>query len=351
MPRCIKIQGIREKVGNMRHKYIMEGPGVSGVKRIEAPEIAPQGSEVQIQMMFSSLNFHDWVTISGLIPWIKYPRVPLSDGCGVITAMGPNCQKFAVGDRVMPNFYPLWQTGRPNATVRKEILGETLDGTMQSFLNISEDSVVLAPPTLSDLQCATLGCAGLTAWSALMEETSTGSDDIVLLQGTGGVSLAGLKIAKAQGATVVITSSSDEKLEEARSHGADFTVNYRATPEWDAEVLKQTGGVTRVLDTGGSATLGKAVKCTVHDGVIAVIGVLSGIEPASISVIDVMQKNIGIKGITVGSTDSFERYVRYIDEKKLQPVVSDTVDCSELPLAMKMLEEGRHFGKIAIAIA
>lgn len=334
----------------MAFAYQLMGAGVETLAKNTVKEVEPDDNQVKIRVMASSINYHDYVTLIGLIPTLKFPLVPMSDGCGEVVSVGKSVDRFKVGDRVLPMFYPEWISGRPDPSKKRDILGETIDGCLQEFLCVDQDKAVLAPGHMSDAQAATLVCAGLTAWYPLMEENRLTDDHIVLLQGTGGVSLAALQIAKAIGAKVVITSSSDEKLAQAKSLGADYLINYKSHPYWEQEVIRLCGPVDITLDTGGPGTLGKATQCTKHDGFIAVIGILTGIDMAPISVIDVMQKNITIKGITVGCSESFERLCRFTEEHAIEPVISHTIDASEMAKGIELLSSGSHFGKISVNV-
>ncbi|MFT5048411.1 MAG: NADPH:quinone reductase-like Zn-dependent oxidoreductase [Porticoccaceae bacterium] len=334
----------------MAFRYEMTAAGVDSVRRVETDMSGPEPGQVQIRIRASSLNFHDFVTLSGFIPGIDYPRVPLSDGCGEITAVGEGVEGFAEGERALPLFYPQWLSGRPSKQNKGIILGENVDGCLQEYLNIDAASVVKAPSSLTDEQAATLNCAGLTAWYALMEEGQLTADKTVLIQGTGGVSLFALQFAKAVGATVVATSSSEEKLRQLREMGVDHLVNYKDNPDWEKQVMKLSGGVDLVIDVGGQTTLGRSVSCTKTDGFIAVIGVLSGFDAASVSVIDVMQKNLTIKGITVGCAESFKRMCAFVGQHAITPCISHTVNADNLAYGIELMQTRKHFGKIAIRV-
>jgi len=334
----------------MAFRYEMTGPGITSVRRTEVEVEAPAAGEVQVRMRASSLNFHDLVTLLGLIPGVEYPRVPLSDGCGDIVAVGEGVNQFTAGDRVISLFYPSWQSGRPDAGKKRLILGESTDGCLQEFINLPAESVVKAPSNVSDAQAASLVCAGHTAWYALVEEGALTAGQTVLVQGTGGVSLFALQIAKALGANVVATSSSDSKLARMRELGADHLVNYKEHPNWGEEVLRLTGGVDAVIDVGGETTLAQSVSCAKIDGFIAVIGVLGGFGDASVSIIEVMQKNLNLRGITVGCGQSLERFCRFVEEKALLPQISHTFPASDLEGALALMQDNAHFGKIAIAV-
>ena len=335
----------------MAFAYQMTAPGADHVQRNDIEARAPGVDEVQLRMSATSLNFHDLVAISGFMPHMAYPRVPMSDGVGEIVALGAGVTGLSIGDRVIPNFCPDWLDGRPAPQKKKRVLGETTDGCLQEFLTIEANCVVAAPSHMSDLEAATLPCAGHTAWYAMMEEAGLQAGQTVLVQGTGGVALLGLQIAKAAGARVVITSSSEEKLDRARALGADIGINYTEHPDWEQQVLSLAGPVDIVLDLGGQKTLGKSVSCTRDDGTIAVIGVLSGFDAALVSVIDIMQKNLTLKGITVGCAASHRRMNQFLEQHRIQPVVSDVFEAGELADAIDLMAAGGHFGKIALTIA
>lgn len=334
----------------MAYRYVMTAPGAEHVEREEVDVAPPAPGEVQVRMRASSLNYHDLVTLLGFIPDIDYPLVPMSDGCGEVVAVGEGVRDLAVGDPVLSTFYPRWQSGRPSPARKALTLGENTDGCLQEFLNLPVDSVVRAPKNLSAVEASTLVCAGHTAWYALMEEWCLHGDATVLVQGTGGVSLFALQFAKALGATVVATTSSAEKAEKLRALGADHVINYIEYPDWEQQVMTLTGGVDAVVDVGGEATLGKSVACTKVDGFIAVIGVLSGFGEGAVSIIDVMQKNLTIKGITVGCADSLDRLCRFVEGNDLHPLISHTLEAGELAKGVELMSSGKHFGKIAFTL-
>lgn len=334
----------------MAFRYEMTGPGIDKLVRAEREPAPPGPGEVQLRLRASSLNFHDYVTLIGLVPHLDYPRVPLSDGCGDVVAVGEGVSAFAPGDRVVTLFYPRWHSGRPTADSKALILGESTDGCLQEFLSIDARSVVRAPANLDDAQAAALVCAGHTAWYALMEEGRLRAGQTVLVQGTGGVSLFALQLAKAAGAQVVATSSTDAKLQKLKALGADHLVNYHAHPDWECEVMRLTGGVDVVIDVGGESTLGRSVACTHTDGFIAVIGVLSGFGLAPVSIIDIMQRNLTLKGVTVGCGESLARFCQFVEAHAIEPVISHRLPAAELARGVALMEGNRHFGKIAITV-
>ncbi len=334
----------------MAFAYQLMAAGADQVRRNTVEEAQPAAGEIKIRMRASSMNYHDFTVLLGFMPNMQYPRVPMSDGCGEVVAVGDGVDNFVVGDRAMPMFFPDWRSGRPRTDLKRRVLGDSVDGCLQEYFCIAAGAAVKAPAHMTDAEASTMVCAGLTAWYPLMEEFGITDQHTVLLQGTGGVSLAGLLIAKAVGAKVAITSSSDEKLERCKALGADYLINYNTHEDWHKEVYRQTGGVDITLDNGGQHTLGKAAKCTNDDGFIAIIGVLSGFESAEIPFIDVMQKNMTIKGVTVGCAESFDRYARFAEQHALKPVISDTLAADQLEEAVALMGAGGHFGKIAIAI-
>lgn len=334
----------------MAFRYEMTAPGAENLRRVDAETFAPGLGEVQLRMRASCLNYHDFVTMIGLLPHVVYPHVPLSDGSGLVEHVGEGVEGISVGDRVLPLFYPHWHRGRPTAASKRQILGETTDGCLQQFLDVGYRSLVAAPANLSDAEAATLPCAALTAWYALFEEAKLQAGQTVLVQGTGGVSLFALQFAKAIGARVVATSASAAKLEKLKALGADDTINYRDHPDWDKQVMEMTGGVEVIVDVGGQSTLAQSIHCAATDATIAVIGVLGGFDRAPVSVIEVMQKNLAIKGITVGCAESFHRMCRFIEKHDIKPIISHTFHASELAAALEVMQAGDHFGKISILI-
>lgn len=323
---------------------------MEGIIVVDRRTPEPAAGQALVRVGGSCLNFHDTVVVRGLIPGLRYPLVPLSDGCGEVVALGDGVSRVSIGDRVTANFYPDWLEGRPTPRAKRRIIGERLDGWCAEYIAIEADALVRAPAHLDELEAATLPCAALTAWSAL-GEASVRPGDLVVVQGTGGVSLFTLQFAKAIGASVLLTSSSDEKLERGRSLGADHLVNYREHPDWASRVVEISDGrgADVVVDVGGQETLGQAVLATRMDGHVSLVGVLSGYGAAEIPVAIAMTRNIAIKGITVGSRRDFEAMNAFIEQHSIRPVISDTFEMADLSSAVEHIEQGRHFGKVAIA--
>jgi NADPH:quinone reductase-like Zn-dependent oxidoreductase len=279
----------------------------------------------------------------------KLPLVPLSDGCGVVEEVGEGVSRVAKGDRVAPIFFQKWLSGDANIEGLITSMGGPLDGCWQEYRVLSEQGVVKAPDHLADAQVATLPCAALTAWRALVTESGVKAGDTVLLQGTGGVSIFALQFAKAAGAEVIITSSSDEKLERAKALGADHVINYRETPATSKMVREITGwrGVDQVVEVGGAETLKEALKSIRLGGRISIIGNVSG-NTADLRIGAVIATRVVMQGISVGSRDDFEAMNRAIALHKIDPVVDKVMPFDAGREAFDHMEAGKHFGKICI---
>lgn len=316
----------------------------------ERPVSTPLEGEVLIKVHASSVNFHDTVNLAGLI-WGPWPRVPMTDGAGEIVALGSGVTTLAVGDRVMGAFHPGWLDGAPTPQAKAEVPGDSGDGWLQQYRIAKVEGLVASPAHLSDIEAATLPCAGVTAWNALLE-ANIGEGDVVVTQGTGGVSLFAVQLARALGASVILTSSSDEKLEIGSRLGATHVINYRDKPEWDVEVKRITNGrgADLVVDLGGPETLAKSVRASRMGGTVAVIGVLTGFDVAPIPVADVMLNNIRLIGITVGSVLSFAAMCKVMARDGIRPHISHVFDWNDLGEAVRVLQSGEHVGKIALRI-
>lgn len=314
------------------------------------PVPAPGDGEAVVRVRASSMNFHDLVNLLGVIdgPW---PRVPMSDGAGEVVTVGHGVRRLEIGDRVTGAFLPRWSHGPPDPRVERYVPGDAGDGWLQQYMRFPATALVPVPEHLSDLEAATLPCAGTTAWNAL-RAASLKAGDVVVCLGTGGVSLLALQIAKAHGAEVVLTSSSDDKLRVGESLGADHLVNYRSTPEWDRAVRDLTGGrgADVVLDIGGEATLPRSVRAVRRAGTVAVIGALGGAGTAEISIFDVMGGNVHLVGITVGSVADHAALCRAVALHEIRPPTSHTLDWSEIAEAMRVMQAHEHVGKIVLRV-
>lgn len=321
---------------------------IEGMDLVEQPEPEPGLGQVAVRIRAASLNYRDLLTVQGKGGPHRLPLIPFSDAAGEVMAVGEGVTRVSVGDRVCPMFFPAWLDGRPSAGGRRLALGGTRPGVLQERMLLDAEGVSLIPPHLSFVEAATLPCAALTAWRALFEEARIRPGETVLVQGTGGVSIFALQFAKLAGATVIVTSSSDEKLERARALGADHTINYRSVREWGrAAAVWAGGGVDHVVEVGGKDTLQQSIEAANIGGTILVIGVLSGFSQ-DINIPSVFGKNLHIIGLSVGSRRMFENMASAIGRNRMKPVVDRTFDFHAVPEALKLMQQGGHFGKIAI---
>ncbi|WOF74564.1 NAD(P)-dependent alcohol dehydrogenase [Parvibaculaceae bacterium PLY_AMNH_Bact1] len=333
----------------------MQVEGAFGLENLKAADLIkpePGPGQVLVKLNNACLNYRDLAIVSGFGGNYPLPLVPLSDGAGVVEAVGAGVSRVAAGERVSPLFFQGWIAGEPTPTALSGSVGGPINGCAEEYICLSEEGVSKLPDMLSDAEAACLPCAGLTAWRALVSEGQIKAGNTVLLQGTGGVSIFGLQFAKAAGAEVIITSSSDEKLERAKELGADHVINYKATPDWAAEARKITGGrgVDHVVEVGGAETLQQSIMAARVGGHIAVIGLLSGLMK-DVNVAAIFSQNLTIKGITVGNREQFEDMVRGIERNNIKPVIDAHYGLEELGTALGHMAGASHFGKIVIDIA
>jgi NADPH:quinone reductase-like Zn-dependent oxidoreductase len=326
--------------------------GLDNLRIEERPDPEPGPGEVVLAMTAVSLNYRDLLMVRGLYnPRQPLPLIPASDGVGRVVALGAGVERVAVGDRVCPIFATGWRAGEPTREALKSTLGGPLDGTLTERMAISADSVVRIPDTLSDAEAACLPCAGVTAWSALVTHGRLHAGDTVLLLGTGGVSIFGLQIAKMLGARVIVTSSSDDKLDKANELGADAGINYRRTVDWGkaARDLTNGRGVDHVLEVGGGATLSQSLRAVRPGGTVSIIGNLGG-GKSELNLLPVLMQNIRLQGVIVGHRESFEALVRAAVHNDLHPVVDRVFPFDQVARAMEHMASGQHFGKVAVDI-
>lgn len=309
---------------------------------------APAAGEIRVKVQASSLNGHDYNVAVGRLP-VKDGRILLSDGAGVVEAVGAGVSGLAVGDAVVSTFFPDWQQGDAVQAGFARTPGDGLDGHGVAAVVRPATWYTPAPRNWSAAEAATLPTAGLTAWRALVTEGQVKAGDDVLVLGTGGVSVLALQLAKKMGARVIVTSSSDEKLERARQLGASLTVNYRQHPDWGAEVRKLTGGrgVDLVVETAGPGTLPQSIDATRIGGRIVLVGVLTGIA-GQVPTVALMGKQLKLHGITVGSRQDQLDLIRALDAMEIRPVIDARYPLAEIVQAFRLQESGRHFGKICI---
>lgn len=324
--------------------------GLDGPAAAERPDPVPGHGQVLVAMRAASLNYRDLMIVRGQYnPRMPLPRIPCSDGVGVVEAAGPGVSCVQVGQRVAGIFAQGWLDGPITQAKARTALGGDLDGVLAAKVLLSAEGVVPVPDHLSDEQAACLPCAGVTAWNALAGGGGIKAGDTVLLLGTGGVSLFALQFAKLHGARAIITSGSDGKLARAAALGADDTVNYKAVPDWDKRVLELTGGVgvDHVVEVGGAGTIPRSIKAVRVGGRISLIGVLAGAD-GGFNPVSALMKSVTLQGVFVGSRADFEDMNRAVALHRLVPVVDRVFGFDEFPAALALMESAGHFGKIAL---
>lgn len=324
--------------------------GIDKMTQVERDVPKPADDEILVRLHAASLNFRDVMVVSGTYnPRMKLPAVPFSDGAGEVVETGKNVTKWKVGDKVCSTVIPAWISGGPNAETAKSAIGAgKYDGVLREYAAFSENAVVAMPEHLSFEEGSTLPCAAVTAWHALVVSGKIKAGETVLTLGTGGVSIFAIQFARAFGAKVIATSSSDEKLAKTKQIGADETINYRSTPDWDKVVLEMTNGkgVDHVVEVGGVGTLAKSVRSVRTGGHIALIGALE--TAGEFNPIPVFMKAIKMQGIFVGSRAMFEAMNAKLAEHSLRPVIDRTFEFDEAREALKYMTSGSHFGKIVV---
>ena len=310
----------------------------------------PGPGQIRVKLAASSLNYHDFAVVSGMIP-AAAGRIPMSDGAGTVEAVGSGVTQFKLGDAVVSTFFPEWLDGVPPATAFRGVPGDGIDGYACEAVVTSENSWTRVPAGYSHAEAATLTCAGLTAWRALFVDGVTALGSTVLVQGSGGVSVFALQFAKAAGARVIATSSSDAKLAKLKALGADELINYKEVPAWGAKVLELTAGagVDTVVEIGGAGTLDQSMMAARVGGHVALIGVLAGFAgPVQTALL--MAKNLRVQGLTVGSRAQQLAMVAGIEANGIKPVISDHFPLANLADAFRHQAANKHFGKIVVDI-
>lgn len=311
----------------------------------------PAPGEVLLRFAAASVNPRDSQIIAGqFTPNVGFPLVPLSDGAGEVVAVGSGVTRVARGDLVTPLFFPNWISGEALGDERAVSSGLEAPGVMRELALYPEGAVVAAAPHLSPAEAACLPCAALTAWTALMDKSGIGAGDHVLIQGTGGVAVAALQLAKALGAHAIVISSSDEKLQRAQALGADHVINYQADPEWGATAFELSGrGVDAVIEIGGTGTLENSLAAIRHGGHINIIGYMAGVE-MGITVFPLIIKNANFHGIGTGNRESYETMMDLIAQQGIRPVIDGEYAFEQLATALTDLNAGGHFGKLVVSI-
>jgi NADPH:quinone reductase-like Zn-dependent oxidoreductase len=333
----------------MRAVVLETAYGLDNLRVVEKPDPTPGPGQIVVDISAATLNYRDLATVTA--PSGRTPFVPCSDGAGVVSQVGDGVTRVKVGDHVAPLFFQRWFAGDPTPEGLGGALGGTLDGVLQEKVLLSEQGVTPVPAGYSDEEAATLPCAALTAWRGLVVQGQVKPGDVVVVQGTGGVSIFALQFAKVAGATVIVTSSSDEKLERARALGADHLVNYKATPDWAKEVRRITDrrGADHIIEVGGAGTFEQSLRAIRLGGRIAVIGILGGFVK-DLNVAAIFGANAFVHGVTVGSRDHFESMTRAIEASGIKPVIDKRFPLDQARDAFECMQAGAHFGKIALTV-
>ncbi|MDR3632247.1 MAG: NAD(P)-dependent alcohol dehydrogenase [Isosphaeraceae bacterium] len=326
--------------------------GAAGLRLEELPDPVPGPGQAIVHVRACSLNYRDLLVAKGLYnPKLMLPIVPLSDGAGEVVAVADGVSRVRPGDRVAAAFMPGWVEGPPSDAKARSALGGGGAGMLAEHVAIDAEGLVKLPAHLSFEEAATLPCAGVTAWHALITEGALRPGETILTQGTGGVSLFATQFAQFAGARVIITSSRDEKLERALALGATEGINYKTRTDWDARARELTGGVgvDHVVELGGAGTLARSFKAVRTGGRVTLIGVLSG--GGEVNPTPALMKNLRVQGIYVGSRAMFEEMNRAISLHQVRPVVDRVFEFGQAAEALSYLESGAHFGKIVVRVS
>lgn len=326
--------------------------GLDRLQIIERNEPRPGPREVLVRLRAASLNYRDLVAISGGYgsQQKRENLIPLSDGAGEIAEIGEGVTRWRIGDRVIGCFFPDWQNGAPSEERVGRALGGSADGVACEYRVFREDTIVASPAHLDFAEAATLPCAALTAWVAVVHHGAVVPGNVVLTQGTGGVALFALQFGRLAGAEVVSTSSAAEKLYRLRGLGAAHVIDYTTDQSWGQTAHKLAdGGVDLVVETGGAATLSQSLRAVRHGGSISIIGVVTGARP-ELNVPVLIMKNIHLHGAQVGNRDQLTAMVKAMERHKSRPVIDRTFPLDDLRAALEHLRSGRHIGKVCIAI-
>ena len=335
----------------MKAYEVRETPGLDGLMlNPSRPDPRPGHGQVVMRVRAAALNYRDQGVIKGAYGYTKFPVIPLSDGAGEVVAIGSDVTQFKGGDRIASTFFVNWTGGCMPADASRNSLGGMIDGVLAEYALLNETGAIKIPEGLSFQEAATLPCAALTAWNAVVETGQIKAGETIAILGTGGVACFALAFAKMHGAFAYLTSSSDEKLSRGRLLGADALINYRSQPDWDQEILRQTSGagVDLVIEVGGAGTLERSMNAVRPGGTICVIGALAGagtINPRMIN-----REAIRLQGIHVGSRDMFATMNKAVALHKLKPAIDKVFRFADAKAAYLHQQGGNHFGKIVISV-
>jgi NADPH:quinone reductase-like Zn-dependent oxidoreductase len=324
--------------------------GLENLKLVEEDYSKPGPGELLVRIRACSLNFRDNFLVQGKVPCAD-GRIPISDGAGEVVAVGDDVDEFKVADNVVSTFYPYWLGGNMTLTTKRDIPGDSFDGYAREYVSMPAHAFTKAPVGYTHVEAATLGCTGVTAWRGLVVCGQVKPGDTVLILGTGSVSLFALQFAKASGARVIATSSSEEKLEKLMHLGADTVINYKAVPDWGrkAKDLTDGRGVDHVIEVGGPGTLAQSITACRTGGHIALIGVLTGFA-GEVSIPALFSNQIRISGISIGSRADQEDMIRAITANRLRPVIDRRFPLQEIAAAFGYYESQKHFGKVCLEL-
>ncbi|WP_259068607.1 zinc-dependent alcohol dehydrogenase family protein [Mucilaginibacter sp. X4EP1] len=332
---------------------ITESYSVAGLNLVkkDQPKLGP--NEVLIKMKAWSLNYRDLLVIKGIDAW-KPPvgRIPVSDGVGVIVETGSEVTSLVVDDRVAGLFFPNWIDGKmTDAKLTNPLGGKVRDGLLQEYVVLNENELIKVPAFLTDVEAATLPCAALTAWHGLMEKGQIQPGNIVLIQGTGGVSLFSVQFALMAGAEVILLSGSDEKLQMVGQMGVNHLINYKRFPNWEDRIMDITNGlgVDHVVEVVGGDHINKSIDAVALDGTISIIGLINGFK-GNINTAKIMSRQVKLQGINVGSKEMFNRMNKALEIYNIRPVIDKVFAFEEAKEALTLLESASHFGKLCISV-
>jgi NADPH:quinone reductase-like Zn-dependent oxidoreductase len=336
----------------MKVVELRERGGVQGLVMGERPEPRPGAGEILVRVQAATLNFRDWAIARGSYGDFPLPIVPLSDAAGEVVEVGEGASRFRAGDVVCPLYVMDWMGGPPTPEVVARRLGGPQDGVLAEYVCVPERSAVRAPRHMSALQAATLPIAGVTAWQALFVQGHVTPGDVVVVQGTGGVSLFALQLALAAGARVIATSGSPEKAERVREMGAEAVIDYRETPDWPRRVLEITDGrgADHVVEVVGGENVTRSVAATRIGGSLSLIGFLEDTRGV-LDLPDAFRRVVTLHAISVGSRAAFEALVAATEANGIEPMVSRVFPFEAFRDAYRHLAGGRHMGKVAIRVA
>ncbi|AYB30078.1 zinc-dependent alcohol dehydrogenase family protein [Chryseolinea soli] len=326
--------------------------GLENLQLVEAKTPDPGPDEVLIRVDAVSLNYIDLAVTKGIYnSALALPRIPVSDGAGVVETVGSAVTRFKKGDRVMVHYYQKWLAGKRTVAMAQSQAGQATQGALAEYAVFPEYGLVRIPDSLTTVEASTLPIAALTAWTGLIEQGQVTAGHTVLTQGTGGVSIFALQFAKALGARVIATSGSDAKLEKLKALGADDVINYKTNPAWDEEVLRLTGGegADATLDVGGAETIGKSLRSLRMHGFVGLVGFITG-ATLPIDFFRMVNACLRVQGLSVGSRESLENMVRAVDGVKLKPVIDTIYPIEKTQEAFRHMESGSFVGKIVVKI-